>query len=163
MQALRSLCEPSSSREAGMRLAIGKPLFAGFGLGLGIFVMLGIVSYRSEGQFAEAASWVEHTHEVLARIQKVNADLIGVQSAVGGFVITGSEDFLAPYREFLLSLKNDDDTLRRLTPDNPSQQTRLTTLEGIIRQRLAFADETLDLQRRSGLAAAAALISTGRD
>lgn len=145
-----------------MRLAIGKPLLAGFGLGLGVFVMLGIVSYRSEGQFAEMAGWVQHTHEVLARIQKVNADLIGVQSAVGGFVITGSEDFLAPYRELLPVLEDDERTLRRLTADNPSQQARLTTLDGIIRQRLAFADETLDFQRRAGLAAAASLISTGR-
>jgi two-component system sensor histidine kinase/response regulator len=145
-----------------MRLGIGKPLLAGFGLGLGVFVMLGIVSYRSEGLFAETAAWVQHTHEVLARIQKVNADLIGVQSAVGGFVITGREDFLAPYRELLPVLQDDERTLRRLTADNPSQQARLTTLEGIIRQRLAFADETLGLQRRSGLPAAAALISTGR-
>jgi methyl-accepting chemotaxis protein len=121
MQALPSLSRPSSSREAEMRLDIGKPLSAGLGLGLGVFLMLGIVSYRSEGQFAETAAWVQHTQEVLARIHKVNADLIGVQSAVRGFVITASEDFLAPYRELLPVLEDDERTLRRLTADNPSQ------------------------------------------
>jgi PAS domain S-box-containing protein len=159
---LGSACAAHAWHDAGLRLAIGNRLLAGFGLGLVVFAMLGLLSYKSERQFAETAGWVEHTHEVLARIQKVNADLIGVQSAVGGFVITGREEFLAPYRGALPELQDDQGTLRRLTADNPSQQERLSTLEDLIRQRLAFAEETLDVQRRRGSAAAAALISTGR-
>ncbi len=148
-------------RDAGMRLAISKRLLAGFGIALVMFVILGLISYKSERQLDETAGWVRHTHEVLARLQKVNSDLIGVQSAVGGFVITGREDFLAPYGATLPELQNDERTLRRLTADNPSQQERLTALETVIGQRLAFADRTVDLQRRRGSAAAAALISTG--
>ena len=148
-------------RTGGAPLAIGRRLLAGFGLGLAVFVVLGLASYKSERQFAETVDWVRHTHEVLAKLQKVNSDLIGVQTVVGGFVITGREDFLAPYHDALGELQNDERTLRRLTADNPRQQERLTTLEDIVRQRVAFSEETLVLQRHRGSAAAAALISTG--
>jgi PAS domain S-box-containing protein len=146
---------------AELRLAMNRRLLAGFGLGLALFVALSIMSDRSARELAETDDWVRHTHEVLARIQKVNADLITVQSAVGGFVIAGREDFLAPYDEARRELEDDEPMLRRLTADNPRQQQRLTTLEDLIRQRLANSEETLDLQRRRGFAAAAALIAAG--
>jgi PAS domain S-box-containing protein len=146
---------------AGFPLAIRPRLLAGFGLGIAAFVALSVVSYQSQLQFADTTDWVRHTHEVLARIQKVNADLITAQSAVGGFVISGRQDFLAPYNDARRELQDDERILRRLTADNPRQQRRLTTLEDLIRQRLAYSEQTLDLQRRHGFRAAAALISTG--
>ena len=123
-------------------LAIRPQLLVGFGVGILAFVVLSVVSYRSQMQFAETTGWVRHTHEVLARIQKVNSDLITVQSAVGGFVISGRQDFLAPYYDARRELEDDERALRRLTADNPRQQRRLTTLEELIRQRLAYSEET---------------------
>ncbi len=143
------------------QLAISRRLLAGFALGLALFVALSLLSSNSARQLAKTVDWVGHTHEVLARIQQVNSDLITLQTAVGGFVISGREDFLAPYGEARGALADDERTLRRLTADNPSQQRRLNTLEDLIRQRLAFAEQTLDLRRQRGFAAAAALIATG--
>jgi two-component system, sensor histidine kinase and response regulator len=126
------------------------------------FLALSMVSWQSAGQLAETTDWVRHTFEVLAKLQKVNSDVIGVQTAVRGFVITGQEDYLAPYRDALQEQRDDVRTLSRLTADNPRQQKRLITLRDLISQRLAFSEETLNLQHQRGFAAAAALISTGR-
>jgi len=52
---------------AGLRLAIGRWLLAGFVLGLTVFVALGVGSYKSARQFTETADWVRHTVEVLAK------------------------------------------------------------------------------------------------
>ena len=159
---LGSGCAARAWRGAELQLALSRRLVAGFGLGLGVFAVLSMLSNWSARELAETDDWVRHTHEVLARIQKVNADLITAQTAVGGFVISGREDFLAPYYDARRELEDDERMLRRLTADNPRQQRRLTTLEDLIRRRLAYSEETLDLQRRRGFAAAAALISTGR-
>ena len=158
---LGSACATRARRSAELHLAISPRLVVGFGLGLTLFVALSMLSSKSARELAETDAWVRHTHEVLARIQKVNTHLITVQTAVGGFVISGREDFLAPYHDARRDLDDDERMLHRLTADNPRQQQRLTSLEDLIRQRLAFGEETLDLRRQRGLAAAAALISAG--
>lgn len=158
---LGSACALRAWRRGELQLAISRRLLAGFGLGLAVFAVLSVVSNRGARELAETDDWVRHTHEVLAGIQKVNSDVVTVQSVIGGFVITGRENFLAPYHDARRELENDERMLRRLTADNPRQQRRLTTLEDLIRQRVAFAEETLDLQRQRGFAAAAAWISTG--
>ena len=159
---LGSVCAARAWRSAQLQLAISRRLLAGFGFGLVLFLALSMLSNKSARELAVTDDWVRHTHEVLARIQKVNSDLVTVQTAVGGFVISGRADFLVPYHAVRGELEDDERILRRLTADNPRQQQRLTRLEDLIRQRLAYAEETLDLQRQRGFAAAAALISAGR-
>jgi PAS domain S-box-containing protein len=147
---------------AGRPLAIGRRLLAGFCLGVVVFVVSNFVSYKSARQFAGTLDWVRHTHEVLAKLQKVDSDLLGAQTAVRGFVITGREDFLTPYPDALRDLQDDELALRWPTADNPRQQRRLTELEALSHQLLAFYEETLSINRVRGVSASAALISTGR-
>jgi len=149
-------------RKAGFSVAIGRRPLVGLGLGLAVFVALSMASYESASQLAETEGWVRHTYQVLTKIERVDGDLIDVQTAVAEYVISGKQDFLVPYRNALANLREDEHTVRWLTADNPSQQERLTAMEELIRQQLAFSEETLDVHRQGGLAAAAALISTGR-
>jgi CHASE3 domain sensor protein len=158
---LGSACGARAWRNAGVRLTLSRRLLAGFGLGFAVFAVLSLVSNKSARELAETDDWVRHTHEVLARIQTVNSDLLTVQAAVDGFVISGRLDFLAPYHDARRELDHDERTLRRLTADNPRQQSRQTTLEDLIRQHLAYSERVLDLHHQRGFAGAAALISTG--
>ena len=158
---LGSACAGRAWRRTELRLAISRRLLAGFALGVAVFVVSSIMANKSALELAETANWVQHTHDVLARIQKVNSDLITVQTAIGGFVITGRQDFLAPYGAASRQLQDNEQILRRLTADNPRQQRRLTSLEDLIRQRLAYCEDTLKVQRQGGFAAAAAFISKG--
>src|ERR1700722_3753916 len=145
-----SVAPANVRRKKGLSLAIGPRLLVGFGVGLSAFLTLSMVSWKSAGQLAETTDWVRHTYEVLAKLQKVNSDVIGVETAVRGFVITGQDDYLAPYHDALRDERDDVQMLGRLTADNPRQQRRLITLEDLISQRLAFSEETLDLQRQRG-------------
>ncbi|MCU1324969.1 MAG: multi-sensor hybrid histidine kinase [Bryobacterales bacterium] len=149
-------------RQLRPSLAIGGRLLAGFGVGLAAFIALSVSAYRSTGQLAETSEWVRHTHEVLAKLEKVDSNVMNGVAAVRGFVITGQESFLLPYRRTLQEQENDERTLRRLIADNPRQQARFIALENLIVQWRAFSEETLGVQRQRGATAAAALISTGR-
>jgi PAS domain S-box-containing protein len=153
---------PRARPTAGVSLAIGRGLLILFGLGLVVFVVSGVASYESTRRLNETADWVRHTEEVLAIIQKVNSDVIGVQTIVRGFVITGREDSLAPYDGALQELQADERMLRQLTADNQRQQGRLIALEDLLRQWRAFSEEILDVHQHRGFAGAAALISTSR-
>jgi methyl-accepting chemotaxis protein len=149
------------SANTRLPLAISGRLLTVFGLGLAIFIALSVVSYTDVQQLADATSWVRHTHEVLKTIQRVNSDLLGLETAAQRFVITGRENLLTPYPDSVRELHDDERTLRRLTADNPRQQTRVTSLENLIDQRLALSQKGLDAYRRGGLAAVEALVSTG--
>jgi two-component system, sensor histidine kinase and response regulator len=159
---LGSACAARAWRSAELQLAISRRLLTGFCLALLIFVALKMVSNKSAEELAETVDWVRHTHEVLARIQKVNSDLLSVQTGIRGFVISGRQDALAPYQDARRELEEDERILRRLTADNPRQQRRLTTLGDLSRQHLAYSEEILDLNRQGGITAVAGLMSTGR-
>jgi PAS domain S-box-containing protein len=156
---LGSACAARVWRTADLQLVISRHLLAGFGLGLAVFIVLSTVSDKSARELGEKGDWVGHTFQVLARIQKVNSDLLSAQTAVDGFVISGREDLLAPYHDARRALDDDERMLRRLTADNPRQQRRLATLEDLIRQRLTYSEKTLDLRRQGGFAAASSPIS----
>jgi PAS domain S-box-containing protein len=155
-------CLTLAWRTAGLRLAIGGPLLAGFLLGLGVFVALGVVSYKSARGFADTAAWVRHTIEVLANLQEVRSDDVELELAVRGFAATAREEFRAPYQEALARLLDHERGLRRLTADNAVQQARLTALEDLIREQEAFSAQAVELGRQQDARAAAVLVSTGR-
>ena len=154
-------CPPSPGAPRGC----GSPWGAGYwrvrALGLAIFVGLGVISYRSARRSADTMASVRQTIRVLSTLQQVDKDVTEVQTTVRGYVITGREDFLAPYQEALQRLDDDERMLSRLTADNPVQHVRFETLEDLIHQRKAFSAQTLELRRRQGVGPAASLISTG--
>ena len=47
-----------------MKWNVGTKISVGFGIALAIFVIVGVVAYRSVTQQTEAADWVAHTREV---------------------------------------------------------------------------------------------------
>ena len=48
-----------------MKWTVGMKIGAGFGLASAIFLIVGVVSYRSTVKLTEAGDWVTHTHKVL--------------------------------------------------------------------------------------------------
>jgi methyl-accepting chemotaxis protein len=145
-----------------MKWNVGTKLAAGFGLALLIFVIVGAISYWNTSQFIAAAEWRKHTYEVLGKLDDVTSLIKDVELGQRSYVLTGEESFLEPYQNALGKLDPDVQELRRMTEDNPRQQTRLNSLEPLIKNRLAFARETIDARRTSGLDEGVKLIKTGK-
>ena len=75
-------------------------------------LVVGGISYRGMVVSRESDRWVRHTHEVLENLQELLSEVQDVESSYRGFVITGDEGFLAPYRESVLRAKHDDTIIR---------------------------------------------------
>lgn len=108
----------------------------------------------------EAAQWVSHTQEVLKKIQEVGSALADLESAQRGFIITGNEHQLDRRQNSKTVLQNSLSDIRKLTSDNPNQQSRLVDLAPLIAQRIEYGDQTLVARRTLGFAAAANMILT---
>jgi PAS domain S-box-containing protein len=113
-------------------------------------------SYWMSVRAREAQDWVAHTHEVRTAIAQARADIVDMQNALRGFVITGDEQSLQPYESAHRAVDEDLWRLRQLTQDNPAQQSLLAELDVHLAARLGMSAAVIDARRSGGLDAARA-------
>ena len=91
---------------------------------------------------------VAHTHQVLDLTSDVLTAIVDAETGQRGFLITGADEFLEPYRAALAHV---DECLRLLedeTQGNPRQQQRIATLADLIDARLTRLKTGIELRRQ---------------
>jgi PAS domain S-box-containing protein len=157
--------ETPRHRGEKMKWKMGNRLVvAGFCLATAILVFVGWQSYRNTAQFAEAAQWREHTYEVLNSLDNAIGGLTDAETGQRGYLLTGEEAYLEPYRGAIKNIHQMIGELKSLTSDNPNQQKHIQILEPLIEKKLAELQMTVDLRKSAGFAAAnrAVLEGSGR-
>jgi PAS domain S-box-containing protein len=153
--------EKSEAPDADLASAQRKVRF-GFAFALACLAVVGVVSYLSVVRLNEDAAWVEHTHEVLSRLELLLAAATDSETAERGYVITGDENYLEPYRNSAHAAESQASRLRELTADDQIQQKRLDSVVPLVSDRLAELQKVIELRRTSGYAAAQSEILTGK-
>src|SRR6267142_626797 len=108
-------------------------VFWGFLVAAGILVFVGWESYRNTARFAEAYEWRKHTYEVLRNLDETVARLVDAETGQRGYLLTGDDAYLEPYRAAIKSIDQTIGNLKNLTSDNPNQQKRIQILEPLDR------------------------------
>ncbi len=88
----------------------------------------GIMANSSLSFIEESVDWTEHTHEVLGTLDAVTASMVNQETGLRGYLVSGDENFLAPYRAGREEFEKHFAKVKSLTSDNPAQQTRLDRL-----------------------------------
>lgn len=140
----------------------GKKVGAGFALSGVILVLIAMVGFRTSESLIENDRWVEHTHEVRSSLSELGARLLEIEGSTRGFVISGEDSFLDPYRAALAASHGLFAQLRSLTADNATQQRRLDALSPLIDERLAHAKRSIELRGSGGAEAASSFITAGQ-
>src|SRR5581483_6456822 len=78
-----------------------------------------------------------------------------------GYVITGSDEYLEPYRNALVPIERTLRDLRELTSDNRHQQRRLDAREPLVKTLLGWLRDTNELRSAQGFAAAQQKVAAG--
>jgi len=139
----------------------GKRIATGFALALALLLVIGGVAYRSITSLTETSYWVAHTHEVIERTSAIMTAIKDIETGARGFVITGDDTFLAPFRAGTQALPEALRDLRKLTGDNPLQQQRLAELEPLANQKADEMKRFIDVRRVAGAEAAQKLVAAG--
>ena len=134
----------------------------GFAFALACLAVIGVVSYLSVARLKENAAWVEHTHEVLSSLELLLAAATDSETAERGYVITGDQSYLEPYRQAAAVVDGQTRRLRALTADNRAQQQRLDSVAALVNDRLANLRAVIELRQDQGFAAAQGEILTGK-
>lgn len=145
-----------------MALSMRSKLILGFGLGPVFLVLIGWVAYTNTAELVEARTWVAHTHQVLESVNRVETEIVNAETGQRGFVLTGEEQYLAPYTATRQTVESDLKSLADLISDNPEQRPRVQQLTALVSERLSIMDQTIELRRNQGFDAALALVKTDR-
>ncbi len=139
----------------------GKKIAAGFGVSFLLLAVIGFVAYRSIDTLARTSVMVTHTHDVLNQLSFLLGRMTDAETGQRGFVITGDDAFLEPYRGASDDVTRTIADLRSLTSDNPAQQRRLDQAEQLIAAKFTELQRIIDIRRSRDLQAAAAEVQAG--
>lgn len=140
MDKLIGLNQSEFRRILGRNLML--PLLAGIASAV-LFVFLII-------NLLNSLNWVEHTEKVLSDANQINRLTIEMQSGVRGFLLTGEEDFLNPYRTAKPKIATDLAALKQFVEDNPTQVERLARIQMLVNQWDDFARAAINQKRTNG-------------
>jgi len=126
-----------------------------------ILLSIGVLSFLSIVRDEQDRGWVTHTHLVLETLQAFLIDIGHAETGQRGYILTGQDNYLDPYRTGCRQVRLDIEKLRELTADNPREQDAIRRLEPLVEARLTGLQERIEIRRRSGLRAGAEAVATG--
>lgn len=126
-----------------------------------ILLCIGVLAFLSIVRDEEDRAWVTHTHLVLEKLQAIRIDITDAETGQRGYILTGQDFYLAPYKAGANQVREDIKDLRNLTSDNPKQQEAVNRLESLVVTRLDSLAQRLEIRKRNGLVVAAASVLAG--
>ena len=135
-----------------------------FWLGLAILILVveSALFYTIWTNLGARVQSTLHAHEVLEQIEALQSEMKDAETGQRGYLLTGKEEYLAPYATAVESIPVQVAQLRQLTSDNQRQQAQIWNLQSLITAKLAELSETLALRRTAGAGQALAAVSSDR-
>jgi CheY-like chemotaxis protein/CHASE3 domain sensor protein len=134
----------------------------GFAAAIIAVFLIGILSYRSFLQRAEASRQVAHTIEVTDHLDQLLSMFQDAETGQRGYLLTGDESYLEPYHRAVAGLQAEFPRLRQLMAGKPHQLERLEVLERLSTNKLAELRQTIDLRRAEQIQPALQIVRTDR-
>jgi PAS domain S-box-containing protein len=147
MLAARFEAHSNALSHIGVKLSLERRTTLGFGIAALALLLIGSVAWWNAGRYRETVLRVDHTHQVLNRLERVLTDVLSLQSSVRGYALTGGEEMLEPYAELGRQLDALLRELHELVADNPVQQRALSQLEPAIAQLREILDRHIAARR----------------
>jgi signal transduction histidine kinase len=93
-------------------------------------------AFRSLHSIEDSQYWVDHTRQVIDHTEQIMAQATDAQSSVRGYLLTGDESYLDPYRAATTTLPSSVDQFQALTADNQNQQRRAVEMRSLLQTRV---------------------------
>ncbi len=152
--------QASPSFSARRRFPIAAQVGATYGLTAVLLMLLGLGAYDSSQRLSDIAIEGARTQRILIDLTSIQVDLLNAETGQRGFVITGKDEYLAPYldaqRDFAPRLA----TVRLLEGRDDEQIRRIDSLADLGHRKFRELDETIALRRDRGLQAGIAAVDT---
>ena len=140
--------QPQTNRS---KHSFARKIQTGFWVVGAILLLIGIASYQSLREFGETVDWAAHSQEILVCLQTVLSDVQDIEIGLRGYVMTGKERFLSPYKKGLDALSRDRKALLSIFQedplDRPEQPYNLELLDVLIEKKLELLNAMSALRK----------------
>jgi PAS domain S-box-containing protein len=147
---------PSALTTFGPRLIVGAVVL------IAMLAVNIVIRHRNTTKLHETAGLVSSTHTVISALDRVLTSSVDAETGERGYLITGDERYLEPYRASEAQLSADLEAVSRLVAGDPVQSAALAALRDKIELKRAQLRETIAVYQAQGPEAARALVLTGR-
>jgi CheY-like chemotaxis protein/CHASE3 domain sensor protein len=113
---------------------IQRKILLAIGLLVGLFLLASIVTLSALNKQEENRRWATHTYNVLLELDQVRLAMQTGQVGVRGYVLNQHAEERTAFRTGVSESTTHLDALRKLTVDNPVQQTRIDRIQALITQ-----------------------------
>ncbi|WP_316828805.1 CHASE3 domain-containing protein [Pedobacter miscanthi] len=122
----------------------------GFILSIIFTIATSALSYFSVEKFYNSEKWVDHTNTVRGKLESIISSMKDAETGQRGFLLTGNEKFLEPYKGAAQLTRAAFDTVKYLTKDNAAQQNEFKGLKEMIDSKYDLLENTINQKRLGG-------------
>jgi PAS domain S-box-containing protein len=145
-----------------MKRDLGPSVLLGFGLVVLVLLLSAAFSYRNTRDLHENDREVSRTHEVLTELEGVLSSVKDAETGQRGYIITGEDEYLQPYRNARDRVRERLERLKELTQEDGQQRRRIDDLEKPITAKFDELDRTVALRKHEDFDAARKEVLTNR-
>lgn len=121
-----------------------------FVLSLTLIAVTEWIAYRNMMMLVETGQVASHTLKILTHINDLKSQILEAESVRRDYVITGEAWHLSRFNGATRKMQDLMVQLRRHTPNDPIQQSRLEHLTPLINQKIANLNRSIRLRRQKG-------------
>lgn len=141
-------------------MSIRQIIGSGYAAAALLLVIIGVTAYSHMGTMRRTDQLVTQTLRMKQHIRTILSYLQGAETGQRGFVITGEDSYLVPYRTGVREVPGEVASIRALTP-NPAQHANLDRLDPLIVAKFAELQETIESRRNEDFNAALQIVVGG--
>lgn len=130
--------------------SIEKKIFVGFGFALVVSVLVSLTTYWNNQRLVETRRKAVETQEVLRSLKQIMATVTDAETGARGFLLTGDELFLEPFKAATGRIAPDLQRVRIATRNDPAVLPRLAQLDDLTRSKLQFLAKVIEERRANG-------------
>ena len=131
-------------------MTIGKKIAAGYGLAIGVLLVISGLAYRSTTQLIDNNKKVDNSHQILNGLESLLSLLKDAETGQRGFLLTGDEDYLKPYNDARADMEKQFSGLRSLIKENDVQQRTMDEIKTLMDRKFAELEKTIELRKPDG-------------
>src|ERR1700687_2888267 len=122
-------------------------LAAAIGVTFGALLLLVSVTWVNTSRLIQDARLVDHTKDVIGELEGAFSAIKDGETSQRGFLLTGADSYLDPYRAAVAELPGRLERITALTADSPAQRTRASQLRYLTEDRLLEMSRTIEMAR----------------
>ncbi|MXV51810.1 response regulator [Pedobacter sp. HMF7647] len=141
-----------------MKNSFTRNLQIGFSISLIILLISSLASYISIKNLLTSSEMVDHTNNVIQELDGVISTMKDAETGQRGYLLTGNEVFLDPYKGSSQKALSAVKRIKSLTIDNDVQQQNCDSLQLMIGNRLNILQNLIDLKQQNRAVSVAQLL-----